>query len=227
MSTPQTLRVPYSALVYDRRAARYRGVDGKFKDPRAVRQIIERDIDATKARMESHARRAQSGQISVEAWRDLQAREIKALHLANLAAAKGGFHALTPADFGRAGQAIRGEYAYLRAFAEKAANDPAYLASDGFVSRAASYGDSGLATFEATRKAEEEAVGMIYAVNILDDGAHHCTRKGATESCPQQTDKGAALSSEIVSVGRRSCGPRCRCTVRRFKTREAAEAAIL
>ena len=221
----QTLRVPYSALVYDKRACRYRGAAGKFIDPRTVRQTIEKDIEQTKVRMESHARRAQSGALSVPEWRDLQAREIKALHLAHLAVAKGGFHALTPADFGRVGQIVKGEYQYLSDKADKAAQNPAYLASERFVSESESYADSGIITFEATRKAEEEAAGFGYAISILDDGARHCTPKGATESCPQQTAKGAALSSEIVSVGKRACFGRCRCTIRRFKTREAAEAA--
>ncbi|MBW3636063.1 MAG: hypothetical protein KY445_06305 [Armatimonadetes bacterium] len=85
-SLPQVVRVPYSVLVYDKRAARYRAPSGRFLDPRTVRLTVEADIDATKARMESHASRVQSGQLDVREWRDLQAREVKHLHLANVAA---------------------------------------------------------------------------------------------------------------------------------------------
>jgi hypothetical protein len=165
--------------------------------------------------MEKLARRCQSGKISVAAWRAAQAREVKALHLANLAAAKGGFHALTPADFGRVGRAVRTELDYLRVRAQRAANDPDYLASERFIRDAASYSGAGRGTFEAVRLEEERPI-YKFEYNKLDDAAHHCVPKNGRESCQQQTDKGIVPIGTIVLPTRRACGNECRCKIVRL-----------
>lgn len=220
------IRTSYSSLVYDPASARYRGPDGRYLSNADVRRRIDEDIDATKARMRSHAERAQRGEISVNEWRDLQRDEIKKLHLNNVAQARGGFHSLTQSDYGTAGQAIREQYDYLENRAKIVAGDPEYLASDRFLAVAESYGEAGRITYEGVKEKSDEAVGLLWSVNILDDEALHCKPKNGKQSCRQQSEKSPCLNAEMVGVGRRACGPSCRCNVDRYKTEAAALAAM-
>lgn len=226
MPKPSTIRVPFSSLSYSPDVARYRGSNGRFLAPSTVRKIIVDDLDATKERMVALSLKAQSGEISVEEWRAEYAKEVKALHLGKLAEAKGGIHNLTQADYGRAGQILRTQYGYLDKRAQIAANDPQYLASDRFLRDTAMYADAGLETYETTRLVEERNAGFQYEINVLDDEAVHCKPKNGKESCQQQTTKGAVETGTLIMIGRRVCTVKCRCEIRRFKTKEAAEAAL-
>lgn len=226
MPKPSTSRVPFSSLVYSPNVARYRGANGRFLSPVAVRKIITDDIDATKERMGVLSLKAQSGELTVEAWRSEYVKELKALHLGKLAEAKGGIHALTQADYGRAGQILRTQYKYLNNRAQIAANDPDYLISERFLRDTAMYADAGLETYEAQRLVEERAAGFDWEFNELEEAAHHCAPKGGSESCPQQTAKGVVGVGTLVGIGRRVCHVKCRCNIRRFRTREVAEKAF-
>jgi hypothetical protein len=214
--------IEYSSLVYFPDVARYRAPSGKFIGTDSVRAVIESDLDATAKRMESHARAAAQGEMPLEDWRELQKREIRAIVVGNIAAAKGGIHNLTPADWGRAGQLIKDQYKYLRAKAEKAAANPEYLRSEAFVRESASYANAGLPAYEAQRLVEEEMAGLIWEYNELNDGAHHCTPEGVRESCKQQTDKGVVRSGSLVRFGFCVCGHWCRCKRYRFRSYDAA-----
>jgi len=231
MADSRVLRVPYSAVTYDRRVARYRLLNGRYASPQTVRAVIDADIDATKTRLEAHARQVQqvAGRVmtgeatqndldaAVARWRDVQAQEIKGLHLANLAMAKGGFHALESSDFGRAGQIIRQQYAYLNARAEVAANNPNYAASERFVQHAMAYGEAARGTYEAQKLVEDKAAGYEWEENELEPGAHHCAPKGAVESCEQQSDKGRVPIGTLIPIGQRVCKISCRCNIVRYK----------
>lgn len=133
---------------------------------------------------------------------------------------------MKPADQLRAARAIKEQYAYLNNRAAIAAADPGYLASERFVQTAMSYSEAGRGTFEDARLDEEKGI-YSWEVNFLDDGVeHHCKPKRGVESCPQQSEKGAVKVGTLLLPTRRACNVRCRCRIERFKTREAAEAAI-
>lgn len=234
MPTPSVRRVPYSSLTFNPAAQQYfhakaDGGNGRFISRKAVRAIIDDDIEAHGKRLVEHGadlRRAASafkaGSIgqdeynaAVKDWRNNMAATVKGLHLGNAAAAKGGFHAMGPADHGRVGGLLRVQYAYLENFAiEVAANPDIVLGVAGgkqdFDTRAGSYAQAGRHTYELVSSDEHEANGFRSVTNVLEDGAHHCTGK---ESCPEQTDLGriAIRDPRRILQGRRVCGPACRC----------------
>ncbi len=242
----KTKRVPYSSLTYSVPAARYRHSNGRFMSPESVRAVIEQDLDAAKDRMRANAARLvpiaqkyQDGDISqasyleaVKAWRDGQASEIKAVILGDTAAACGGFHAMNQAAYGRAGQLIKTVLRdSLNPFVAEVASNPAIVTGTAkgrmdFVERNGMYSNEGLYAFEAQSLAEDIRVGRIFSVNVLEPQAHHCEPSKTKESCPEQTAKGAVHYSQMVRVGKRVCGGKCRCHERRFYTKEAAESFL-
>lgn len=97
-----------------------------------------------------------AGQLSVPQWKDKMRQEIKDLHISAAVIAKGGeWSAMTPADWGRVGAAVRGQYGYLSKFADQvqAGADAALLGvgnlqSVGYLqTRAKMYGGAARGTF--------------------------------------------------------------------------------
>lgn len=228
MPSPHVKRVPYSKLRFNATAQRYIGPDGKFIKPAVVREIIDDDVDATKARMQATAAKLKPiaeayrrGDIdeqayleSVQAWRDETAKDIKALHLGNAAAGKGGFHTMEQSDFGRAGALIREQYKFLNDFAAEVAQNPGIVTGDAegrmkFEDRVGAYAEAGRGTYARVRDQECRKV-FKSKYNKLEEGAHHC--KGP-KSCPAMTEMGrvAVDDPDYVVEGFRACGPKCKC----------------
>ena len=102
-------------------------------------------------------------------WRNEMMQEIKMSHLANAAAAKGGWDQMSQADYGRAGQAIRAQYDYLNKFAQQVADGEQKL--DGTLTRRAQmYAEAGRDTYEATVKAERKKRGLMQVRSVLHPG---------------------------------------------------------
>ena len=92
--------------------------------------------------------------------------EIKMSHLANAAAAKGGWDQMSQADYGRAGQAIRAQYDYLNKFAQQVADGTQKL--DGTLTRRAQmYAEAGRDTYEATVKGGDARSGDLSMVRSV------------------------------------------------------------
>lgn len=194
MAKPMAVRrVPYSSLRYNTKAARYIGTHGRFLSPRTVDQIIIGDLDAVRLRMQNAGQQLASqaaayvqGAIdkqtyleSVIAWRNQMALQIKAMHMGNVAAGKGGFHNLTQSDFGRAGHLIKTQYKYLSDFAVEAAKDPLLVLSQSpgrmdFMTRNGLYADAGRATFFVFQHIAHVQAGFRKIKNEFDPGSKHC-----------------------------------------------------
>ena len=73
---------------------------------------------------------------------------------------------MTPADYGRAGQRIRQQYAFLNAFASQVASGQQPM--DGrMVARAELYGQAGRSTYHLTERGEMEVRGMTEEQSII------------------------------------------------------------
>jgi hypothetical protein len=196
-----------------------------------VRGILDADIFVAKERVEQSGRQAQlaaqrylAGTLSRDQWEaerqrhfKLMAKEVKGIHLANLAAAKGGFHALTPADFGRAGQKIRKQYEYLNKFSANAT--PELMAMDQFVTRNGLYMEAGRGTYEETRLVEDRDNGLRWEFNVLELDAHHCV---GANSCPTQTKMGVVRTGTLRMIGQRACRVNDKCNIMRYRTKKGA-----
>lgn len=187
---------------------------GKFLSPRTVRAIVDSDIDATKERMQQHARDLQAGAISTEDFKARMMQEIKDLHLAEVAAARGGKERMRQSDYGRAGQRIRYHYEKLQGLIDDIEADPDFIHGvDGrmdFIQRVGMYASAGRNTFATTKDVEMNAAGFKFKSNRLEPTAHHC--KGE-RSCPAMTALGRVKINDprYIMEGDRVCGPECEC----------------
>ena len=175
--------------------------------PFVPRVSIRRDIDRTLAAADQTSRalaeQLRARAISLERWQREMRALVKATHLANAAAARGGWAQLTPADLGRVGQIVRGEYAYLQRFATDIAAGRAFL--DGrFLRRVELYVEAGRKTFHAIERAEMRARGFDEEKNLLG-AADHCA------GCLAATAAGWAPIGSLAPIGTRDCLARCRC----------------
>jgi CubicO group peptidase (beta-lactamase class C family) len=196
---PATLRWEYDSRSYSYRDAR----TGRYLSNRDVRKALDATLVAPAGRARALAEALRERRISLAEWQTQMMREIKTVHLWGAATAKGGWAQLTPADYGRVGQRIREQYAYLRTRAEAIATGAQAL--DGnFVSRMELYGLAGRATYHATETREMELRGMTEERSVRGDGdsCAGCVAAAALEWQP---------IGSVVPVGQRNCLSRCRC----------------
>lgn len=240
VTNPNARRVGYSSLVWNKAASRYiapKGAGGgRFLSPATIRATIDGDIEACGARMQEHgerlktaAQRFKDGLITqddytaaVKGFRDGMASEVKALHLGNVAAALGGFHAMDAASHGRAGNALRTQYAYLSNFAVEAAGNPDIVlgldkSRRPFEERIDAYSAAGRGTFEKASRAEHKRAGFATQENVLEETAHHCS---GANSCPAHSAMGRVSidDARFKSPGFRKCLFKCACRVNYFKS---------
>jgi len=104
---------PKSLLRYSRKLLKYLDQDNKVLSAKAVRKIVDGDIEAATGRFYSLLQDFQYGQLSEEQFRKDFKKAVSNLHLAHVAAAQGGFRNMTQAAWGFAGQRIRQQYGYV------------------------------------------------------------------------------------------------------------------
>lgn len=224
MATPNLKKVGYSSLRYNEKAARYVNEQGRFISPSHIRDIVDADIEHRAARMQEHAESLCNGSITPEQFEAAMRKEVKAVHLVSVAAARGGIHNMGSAGFGQAGGLVRFHYERLASFREDIESGrygvPPNLAA--VADRTSMYSEAGRSSFEYVRLGQEQAAGYLSEENELEPGAHHCEPSATEESCQQQTAKGRVPVGTLVLIGKRKCKVRCKCKVNRFKTAVAA-----
>jgi hypothetical protein len=225
--------VPFSSLVYNPSAARYIASNGRFISGKAVRAIIDADIDAASQRMVQHgdtlkvaARAFKNGEISqdeytaaVRDWRDKMAADVKAQHLGQGAAACGGFHNLNQSRYGSIGAALKVQYAYLGNTAIELAGNPDLALGEAkgrrsLDDRAKAFAQASRGTFERLQQMEHIDAGFAYEENELH-ADEHC--KGLN-SCEAETARGRVPIGTLIMVGKRKCKVFCKCTINYFKS---------
>ena len=234
MNNPNARRFGFSELRYNAAAARYVTPQGKFLSGAKVREVVDNEITATGARMvrngdalKDAAQSFKAGNLSqdeysqkVREWRDVLASDIKANHLLNRAAGVGGLHALSPADFGATGAALKQQYGFLNNFAIECAANPDLVLSQvagkqPFDNRVALYAEAGRGTFEKGQKAAHERAGYKYKSNVEEPDAHHCS---GANSCPEHTARGRVPIDDATykMPGFRRCHTKCKCLTAYF-----------
>lgn len=167
-----------------------------------IRQL-DKAADAGRDTMRELSRRLVDGSISLPEWQRLMAQEIKTVHIYNAAAAKGGWAQMSQADWGRVGYQVKGQYEYLRNFAEELANGDQPLNGSVPV-RASMYGRAGHNTYEAMRRADAKQRGMGKVRRHLTPG-ENCN------GCIEEAQKGWVNVGELEPIGSQECRSNCRC----------------
>lgn len=187
-----------SARFYDRATGRYVSRD-------TMRLGLDDVLAAAEAEVRAASDQLRSGAIDLAEWQRVMRDVVKETMLDAEALARGGWEQLTPADFGRVGQAVRAQYAYLDGFT---ADIRSGLPLDGrFLSRAAMYAKAARPFFHDEQAQLLADTGYTEERNVLH-AAEHCG------GCVDMTALGWVPIGTLIPIGERDCLGNDRCTVR-------------
>jgi hypothetical protein len=211
---PSALVNPRSVYTWDAEVIRYRGPSGAFVSQQAIKQALNTFVRRAQLEIQRLAREMTAGRIPIEEWQRQTANLIKSTHLANAAAAKGGWGQMTPADFGKVGQQLKLQYQHLRKFAKEAAAGS--LTPEDIERRAGMYARSAAGAYERARFDTFSAIAATGAKvemrNKLGQ-AEHCHTSTKRVGCVEETARGWVSIGEMTLPGSRNCLSNCRCSL--------------
>jgi hypothetical protein len=203
---------PKSRYTWNASDGRYRDTKtGRYMPWKTINREMERELKAGRDNIRSLSEQYQRSEIRVEEWRRAVKAEIKQLHVKSAVMAKGGRGQMTPADYGRVGQRIRGQYQYLDRFSSEVQYGKQPL--DGrFLRRADMYGSAARQTYQSGRAAQQKGVGKTEKMSVLGI-ADHCEDSDYAPGCLEEAAKGWVPidSDEVSDPGDRTCHVNCRC----------------
>ena len=202
-------------LTFNAVAGRFADERGRFVSEARVRQAVDQIADTASARLTAASTRLLAGELSLASWQVESMATVKSAHLATSTIANGGAARMGFSEYGRVGNHLRGEYAYMRDMAAQIADGRQPL-NGSLTARAAQYGQGVRVTYERERGRGQAARGYTSERNRLSS-SEHCSQ------CREQTARGWQPIGTLVPVGRRLCRGNCRCSVE--YSREAAKAA--
>jgi hypothetical protein len=187
---------------WDAQSQRFRlASNGRFVTQAAVKRAVNRVITGAKSEIASLARQVANGSIEIGEFQIRMAAQLKSLHLASVAAARGGFPNLSAADYGRAGQVLRVQYGYLNAFAvdiETGRTSPGRIEQ-----RANLYAAAAGGTYENTRRAA--------AVDVFTEERRTLHAQESCPDCIAEALKGWAPVGTLREIGDSVCQANCKC----------------
>lgn len=191
---------------WDARTGRYRDTrTGRYVARETVRVAIDQFISKGDERIQKISRDLVEGRSSLATWQTQMALEIKHLHIASAAAAVGGWDRLTSADFGRVGQLLKVQYAYLQRFALQIQVGQVPL-NGGLITRAGMYADAARGTYEDERRVlMRDRLGMTEERRELGR-ADHC------DDCLAEAGKGWQPIGTLRRIGDSACKVSCKCS---------------
>lgn len=184
-------------------AARYRSVaTGQFVSREYVQRALEARFAESAARMRAYTDAMLIGEAPLDVWREAMAVEIRRAHVQATALGRGGWAQATPADWGGAGARIRGEYEYLRKFAEDIA--AGRLSEAQIRSRMELYASSiNTSYWEGDRSAK--MVAGFTEEKRLTTPAEHCS------DCIAYARMGWQPIGSLPVIGDSQCRANCKC----------------
>lgn len=196
-----------STIEYVPAAGQYRDAETKRFVPRSrILLELDREKQATQARMSGLTRRLASGSLSVSEWQMQMGQSLKNSHIRLAALSAGGRSQITQRHLGVVGGRLRGEYARIANFAQEMKAGQISVAQA--IARSKLYAQSALQTFHAGEKISREQEGKTMAMRSLDPGADHCRQ------CPGHATGGFVPLSQIVAIGTDcDCRGNCRCSI--------------
>ncbi len=190
---------------WNERANRYIDLTtGRFVAFLDVRDELEQVIEASGQNIRMITERLQVGEISLSEWQVGMAQEIRVLHAASYASARGGWAQMSQADWGACGALVKKQYQFLQGFADDIASGAQSM--DGrLLVRADLYAQAGRGTFEeARRRSERLRHGAIFEIRVLG-AADHCN------GCLEQAAKRWQPIGTLDPIGAEECSTNCHC----------------
>jgi hypothetical protein len=199
---------------YDQRTSRFRDEKGRFLSEKGVEALVDGRIDKIDSQLRRFTRMLADGAITLDQWQGSIREAIKAAHLQAAMIGHGGRSGMGAAEYGRIGQRLRQEYAYLQGFAldllEQRSSAPMALA------RISLYAQSVRGSFWEGASIRKEQQGYGLMQRVLDPTAQHCS------DCVGYASRGIVPIGSVPLPGQRcACRARCRCSVRYFRQQAA------
>lgn len=197
-----------STYRFDNRTQRWHdSATNRFVSTQRVQDEMFRHSDATHSMLETLTRQLYSGEKSLSEWQVAVASELKDAHLAQSMFAVGGRANMGFEEFGRVGQTLREQYAYLHEFAQQIAKGE--VSERMALARIAHFGDSSKASY--WNEYIDKSDGLLdWHLGASDE--RNCNL------CPQYAANSPYTRETIPASpgdGSTPCKGRCRCTVTR------------
>lgn len=195
---------------YGRAIGRYRDSKGRFLSESSVQSLVDSRINRLDRNLRKFTKMLADGAITLDQWQGSVREAIKAAHLQAAIIGHGGKDGMGNAEYGRIGQRLRREYAFLQGFAldllEQRTSAPMALA------RISLYAQSVRGSFWEGASIRKEKQGFSLMRRILDPIAQHCS------DCLSFAARGMVPIGSVPLPGQRcACGARCRCSVEYFR----------
>lgn len=175
-----------SPWVWQEKLGRYRNtVTGRFIGPKQMVALRDQFVDHQKGQMVALTNRLTAGQIDMVAWQRGMKGIIKQSFIDQYVLGKGGRNMMTAADWGRVGQMVKSQNAYLRRFAGDLADGKLSAGQAGV--RAALYGGASRQAFEV---AKGRSAGMPTLPQYPGDGQTVCGTNCQCSWDIQETEDG-------------------------------------
>jgi hypothetical protein len=191
-------------FVFDKKTRTYFR-DSRPVKPETLRAWVAEVLERTRGEMKAVTQSFVEGSINRPAW-FLEMRSLVARSHGSLAMlAQGGKNAMDESAWGRAGQKIKTEAAFLRSFERDIANGKAGTDAQ-VVARAQLYANALHSSYEAAVLAREKDAGVKRVLRVLGEPlTGHCN------DCP--TLAGEYGIDEVPGIGDSECGPMCNCFI--------------
>jgi hypothetical protein len=178
------------------------GVSVPRVPPAQVRSALDMAIEETERQATLRTPRADA----VEAFEIGMRERIVDAHLMATAAAKGGFHALTPEDYFNVGNTVGTQYNYLAGLVADLRSGKQRVGRQ-LDNRVGLYFGLARGTYYQTLGGDQRARGFTTERNVITPG-ENCL------GCLRETSRGQVPIGSLVPIGQRDCLGACRCEVR-------------
>lgn len=201
------VRFDESSWRYDPISGRYRGANGRFLSARAVEALVDGRINKLGAELRRFTRMLSDGAITLDQWQASVREALKLVHVQAAIIGNGGRETMGAADWGRIGQRLRVEYAYLQNFANDLLG--ARVSTAQSLARIGLYAQSVRGSFWEGTSIRQEKQGYSLMRRILDSQAKHC------QDCLNYAARGVVSIGSLPLPGQRcACRANCRCSVK-------------
>jgi hypothetical protein len=199
-----------AAWSYDQKSGRYRDERGRFLSKASVAKLVDARIDRLDVNLRRYTRMLSNGSITLEQWQGSVREAIKSAHIQAAIIGYGGKEKMGSAEFGRIGQRLRLEYAYLQGFVrdllDGRVSAPMALARIGL------YAQSVRGSYWQGSEMREQQRGFSLMRRKLDAQAQHC------QDCMDYAARGIVPIGSLPLPGQRcACRARCRCSIEYFR----------
>jgi hypothetical protein len=195
---------------YDQASGRYRDERGRFLSEKSVQALVDGRIDKLDAQLRRFTRMLADGSITLDQWQGSVREAIKAAHLQAGIIGHGGRDGMGSAEYGRIGQRLRQEYAFLQGFARDLLDQR--ISAPMALARISLYAQSVRGSFWEGASIRKEQQGFSLMRRILDPMAQHCS------DCLAFAARGIVPIGSVPLPGQRcACRARCRCSVQYFR----------